>query len=123
MNKVNHRGETSQIPLDDGVECLEDYGKNAVVGSIYKRTLTFPNPIRLLAVDRVTRGDETYRQFIKRLESNPIARKVKLTDLEDIMKFQRLEDVKSGDWADWQNISDGGLICADQLWFQRTFQT
>jgi (p)ppGpp synthase/HD superfamily hydrolase len=43
------------------------------------------------AVDLVTRRqDETYEQFIERLAPNPIARAVKLADLEDNMDTSRL---------------------------------
>lgn len=43
------------------------------------------------AVDHLTaRGGETYEEFIRRAARNPIARKVKLADLEDNMDVRRL---------------------------------
>jgi len=40
---------------------------------------------------------ETYEDFIKRAASNPVARKVKIADLEDNMKISRLEILNGGD--------------------------
>jgi hypothetical protein len=43
------------------------------------------------AVDALTRRDsESYEDFIQRLKPNPLARKVKLADLEDNMDLTRL---------------------------------
>ena len=36
------------------------------------------------------RIDETYEQFIERVRKNPVARRVKIADLEDNMNPQRL---------------------------------
>lgn len=44
------------------------------------------------AVDHLTRrADETYEAFIARAEQDPIARRVKLADLEDNMTITRLQ--------------------------------
>ncbi len=44
------------------------------------------------AVDHLTRReDETYEAFIERVEQDPIARRVKLADLEDNMTLTRLQ--------------------------------
>jgi (p)ppGpp synthase/HD superfamily hydrolase len=52
----------------------------------------------LRALDRVTaRKGESYGDFIKRLESDPIARKVKIADLEDNMNTQRIAKVTPKD--------------------------
>ncbi len=40
---------------------------------------------------------ETYEQFIERVKCNPLARKVKLHDLEDNMDLSRLETVSEKD--------------------------
>lgn len=46
------------------------------------------------AVDALTKRDgETYMEFIKRAAENPIARKVKIADLEDNMDLTRLGEV------------------------------
>jgi (p)ppGpp synthase/HD superfamily hydrolase len=45
----------------------------------------------IAALDGVTRRpEETYEEFVGRAETNPIARKVKLADLEDNMDLKRL---------------------------------
>lgn len=46
------------------------------------------------AVDALTRRDsENYQEFIKRAARNPVARKVKIADLEDNMDIRRLQEV------------------------------
>jgi (p)ppGpp synthase/HD superfamily hydrolase len=50
------------------------------------------------AVDAVTRRpDETYEQFVERAATDPIARRVKLADLEDNMDVRRLQQVTEKD--------------------------
>lgn len=45
----------------------------------------------LSAIDCLTRReDETYEQFIERAAANPVARRVKLADLEDNMDIRRI---------------------------------
>ena len=52
----------------------------------------------LEAVECVTnRENESYEQFIKRASKNPIARRVKIADLEDNMNIQRIEKIKPKD--------------------------
>jgi (p)ppGpp synthase/HD superfamily hydrolase len=42
------------------------------------------------ALDHLTRrADETYEQFVKRTASHPLARRIKLADLEDNMDIRR----------------------------------
>ena len=52
------------------------------------------------AVDHVTRrDDETYEAFIERSAQNPLARRVKLVDLEDNMdmtRYKRVDQQGSG---------------------------
>jgi len=53
-------------------------------------------PVDALAC--LTRGDdETYDGFIKRAATNPIAKKVKIADLEDNMRVNRLEALNGRD--------------------------
>ncbi len=48
----------------------------------------------LAALDRVTRRpDENYAEFVERARDNPVARKVKLADLEDNMDVRRLPTI------------------------------
>lgn len=57
----------------------------------------FPEDV-LGALDCVTRRkDETYEQFVLRSVANPVARKVKLADLEDNMDLRRIAKVTRND--------------------------
>ena len=50
------------------------------------------------AVECVTnREGESYEQFIERAGKNPIARQVKIADLEDNMNIQRIGEIKPKD--------------------------
>ena len=52
----------------------------------------------LVAVDCLTKREgESYAQFIQRAKANPIARRVKIADLEDNMDLRRLPHVSSRD--------------------------
>ena len=52
----------------------------------------------LEAVECVTnREGESYEQFIERAGKNPIARQVKIADLEDNMNIQRISEIKPKD--------------------------
>jgi (p)ppGpp synthase/HD superfamily hydrolase len=52
----------------------------------------------LTAIDRVTnREDESYAQFIERAKQNPIARQVKIADLEDNMNILRIGEIQPKD--------------------------
>lgn len=42
---------------------------------------------------------DTYDQYIARLKDNPIARAVKLADLEDNMRVERMTSLAEKDWA------------------------
>jgi (p)ppGpp synthase/HD superfamily hydrolase len=50
------------------------------------------------AIDRLTRRDgESYARYIQRCGANPVARRVKLADLEDNMDLRRLRRVTAAD--------------------------
>ncbi len=52
----------------------------------------------LEAVECVTnREGESYEQFIERAGKNPIARQVKIADLEDNMNIQRIGEIEPKD--------------------------
>jgi hypothetical protein len=54
------------------------------------RSMGYPEPL-LQALDCLTRREmETYEEFITRIRINPLARRVKLADLEDNMDVRRL---------------------------------
>jgi (p)ppGpp synthase/HD superfamily hydrolase len=69
----------------------------------------------IAAVDGVTRRpEETYEEFVARAKTNPIARKVKIADLEDNMDLKRLGENLSDHAVDrlkryhraWQSLRD-----------------
>ena len=61
------------------------------------RDAGFPEEV-LKAVEGVTnREGESYEQFIERAGRNPIARQVKIADLEDNMNMQRIKEIKPKD--------------------------
>lgn len=78
------------------------------------RARGFPEDV-LAALDCVTRREgETYQQFVGRCETNPIARRVKLADLEDNLDVRRLTAVTAKDaerlakyLASWQRLKAG----------------
>lgn len=52
----------------------------------------------LTAVDCVTnRSGESYEKFIERVQTNPIAREVKIADLEDNMNIRRISELRPKD--------------------------
>jgi (p)ppGpp synthase/HD superfamily hydrolase len=52
----------------------------------------------LTAVDCLSRREgESYEEFIERVETNPIAREVKIADLEDNMNIRRINEIKPKD--------------------------
>lgn len=77
------------------------------------RSEGFPKEV-IEAIAGVTRrGDETYEAFIDRAAGNPLARAVKLADLEDNMDVRRLEALNAKDQMrlsrylkSWQKLKD-----------------
>jgi len=54
----------------------------------------------LLAVDCLTRREgESYDEFVTRAQANPIARQVKIADLEDNMNVKRIGEMTPKDLA------------------------
>ncbi len=61
------------------------------------RKLGYPEEV-LAALDCVTKREgESYEQFVARAASNPVARRVKIADLEDNMDVRRLIKVEPKD--------------------------
>ena len=61
------------------------------------RRLGYPERV-VTAIDCLTRReDETYEEFVERAGAHPIARRVKLADLEDNMDIRRLSAVTERD--------------------------
>lgn len=69
-------------------------------------------PTIIGAVDALTkRENEPYDQYIRRVEAHPIARRVKLADLEHNMDIRRIGDIQERDLSrlkkyhqTWQNL-------------------
>lgn len=58
----------------------------------------FPEEV-LQAVDRLTKRDgESYEVFVERVMEDPLARLVKLADLEDNMDPKRIRQITGRDW-------------------------
>src|SRR6516162_276932 len=86
MGRVNSVTEKMVAILHDVVEdtkwTLEDLKREG-----------FPNSV-LAALDCVTKQEgEDYEEFVERSRSNPLARSVKLADLEDNMDLRRLHAI------------------------------
>jgi (p)ppGpp synthase/HD superfamily hydrolase len=61
------------------------------------RRLGYPESV-VVAIDCLTRRkDESYEEFVERASAHPIARRVKLADLEDNMDIRRLSAVTERD--------------------------
>jgi (p)ppGpp synthase/HD superfamily hydrolase len=61
------------------------------------RARGFPAEV-LEAVDRLTRRPgEAYDDFVERAAAHPVARRVKLADIEDNLDLRRLDAVEAGD--------------------------
>lgn len=61
------------------------------------RARGFPDEV-LRAVDGLTRREgETYEAFVERAAADPVARRVKIADLEDNMDVRRTGNVSPGD--------------------------
>lgn len=65
------------------------------------------DPAVIHAVDALTRRDgESYEHFVERAGIDPIAREVKLRDLDDNMDLRRLSQVTPGDLKRWNRYRD-----------------
>ena len=84
--RVMFRVETEQERI---VAVLHDLVEDTKYTFDDLRTLGYPAEI-VEALDCVTRRpEESYEQFVDRAAANPIARRVKLADLEDNMDIRR----------------------------------
>jgi (p)ppGpp synthase/HD superfamily hydrolase len=63
------------------------------------REMGYPEPV-IAALDCVTRRQgESYEEFLERIKPNPLARRVKIADLEDNMDLRRLPHLNEEDLA------------------------
>lgn len=87
------------------VAVLHDVVEDTSVTLEELRALNFSETV-VAAVDSLTRrAEESYETFIERVKLNPLARKVKLADLEDNMDLQRLQHITDQDKQWWQRYA------------------
>ena len=76
------------------------------------RQAGYPESV-LAALDCLTRREgESYEEFIERIKPNPLARRVKVADLEDNMDLRRIAQPQERDmerlkkyWQAWSNLT------------------
>ena len=91
MMRMKTEAEMMTAILHDVVEDSNDWTIEKL------RDAGFPEEV-LEAVEGVTnREGESYEQFIERAGQNPIARQVKIADLEDNMNIHRIKEIKPKD--------------------------
>jgi len=79
------------------VAILHDVVEDTPITLADLRRAGFPKAV-LAPVDCLTKREgESYAQFIQRAKANPIARRVKMADLEDNMDLRRLPRVTAAD--------------------------
>jgi (p)ppGpp synthase/HD superfamily hydrolase len=77
--------------IEDTDVTIDDLGKAGVPQDV------------LVVVDHLThRPDESYEAYVERIATHPIARRIKIADLEDNMDFKRLAQITEKDLARWQ---------------------
>lgn len=81
------------------VAVLHDVVEDTPITFDELRAMGFSDEI-LTALDCVTRrADESYGEFIERARPNPLARQVKLADLEDNLDLRRMGELTAKDIA------------------------
>jgi len=89
----------TEDPTDRIVAVLHDVVEDSYWTIDALRERGFSEEI-LEAVDRLThRPDESYEDFVRRAAENPIARRVKMADLEDNLQLSRIKHPTERDHA------------------------
>lgn len=102
--------ETSQI-----VALLHDVVEDTPITFDDLRQRGYSETI-ISALDCLTRReDETYQQFVERAKANPIARRVKLADIEDNMDVRRLKSISEKDLERLQRYRDAWQFLREVL--------
>ncbi len=98
MMRMKTEAEMITAILHDVVEDTRDKKNSDDVWTFDRlREAGFPEEV-IIALDCVTNRDgEGYEDFVKRASNNPIARQVKIADLEDNMNIQRIGEIKPRD--------------------------
>jgi (p)ppGpp synthase/HD superfamily hydrolase len=99
MMRLKSEAEMMTAVLHDVVEDTRENSEETKWTIEKLRDKGFPEEV-LEAVESVTnRHGESYEEFIERAGKNPIARRVKIVDLEDNMNLLRLGELKPEDLA------------------------
>lgn len=94
------------------VAVLHDVVEDSPITLENLRELGFPETV-VTAVDSLTRRpEESYEAFIDRVKLNPLARRVKLADLEDNMDLRRLQHVTDRDQQRWERYAKASKLIA-----------
>jgi len=97
MMRLKSEAEMMTAILHDVVEDTRDYPEKNKWTIEKLRDNGFPEEV-LAAIEGVTnREGESYEKFIERAGKNPIARRVKIADLEDNMNIQRIGEITPKD--------------------------
>ena len=92
-----HLAETMEDELSTTVALLHDVMEDSDVTPEDLRAEGFPDSVVEVLVLLTRREDENYRQYIERLADNPVARKVKLADLDHNSQQDRLPQITEKD--------------------------
>lgn len=94
------------------VAVLHDVVEDTPVTLKELRAMNFSETV-VTAIDSLTRrAEESYEAFIERVKLNPLARKVKLADLEDNMDLQRLQHITDRDKQRWHRYAKASTTLA-----------
>jgi (p)ppGpp synthase/HD superfamily hydrolase len=96
MHKVKHLGETAMIcaVLHDLVEDCEKEGYDW----LFLQKEGFSQEVRNILLKLTHFPNEEYMDYIKQLANNPIAKAIKMADLEHNSKLTRIKDVRKKDF-------------------------
>lgn len=84
-------------PVDQAVAVLHDVLEDSDITADDLRSDGIPEEV-IAAVEVLSRGKgESYNDFIERIRPHPLARKVKMADLEDNLNILRLPNLGDGD--------------------------
>lgn len=85
--------------VERAVAILHDVAEDCGVSLADLRERGFPDAV-IDGVDAMTRrAGESYDAFVTRASANPVARRVKLADIEDNLDIRRLAEIGDGDVA------------------------
>ena len=94
------------------VAVLHDVVEDTPVTLKELRALNFSETV-VTAIDSLTRrAEESYEAFIERDKLTPLARKVKLADLDDNMDLQRLQHITDRDKQRWHRYAKASAALA-----------